>query len=121
MAAPTNVEDYLAGLPDGPRAALEDLRKTIIAAAPEATEAISYRMPAFKLHGRILVYFAAFKDHCSLFPASTEVLHACEDELEPYVSGKGTIRFTTDEPLPSALVEKIVRMRIAEVAARARL
>jgi uncharacterized protein YdhG (YjbR/CyaY superfamily) len=117
MATPTTVEDYLATLPDAERAALEKLRKTIKAAAPEATETISYQMPAFKLHGRFLVSYAAFKNHCSFFPASTKVLEAHGEELKPYFSGKGTIRFTTDKPLPSALVKKIVKARIAENAA----
>jgi uncharacterized protein YdhG (YjbR/CyaY superfamily) len=117
MAAPTSVEDYMAALPEAPRAALEKLRKTIKAAAPEATETISYQMPAFKLHGRFLVSYAAFKNHCSLFPASTKVLEAHGEELKPYFSGKGTIRFTVDEPLPSTLVKKIVKARIEENAA----
>lgn len=117
MAAPTSVEDYLAALPEEPRAALEKLRKTIKAAAPQATETISYQMPAFKLHGRFLVYYAAFKDHCSLFPASTKVLEALGEELKPYFSGKGTLRFHADKPIPAALVKKIVKTRIEENAA----
>jgi uncharacterized protein YdhG (YjbR/CyaY superfamily) len=117
MAAPTSVEDYLAAFPEAPRAALEKLRKTIKAAAPEATETISYQMPTFKEHGRFLVSFAAFKDHCSLFPASTKVLEAHGDELKPYFSGKGTLRFTADKPIPVALVKKIVKTRIEENAA----
>jgi uncharacterized protein YdhG (YjbR/CyaY superfamily) len=120
MAAPTSVEDYLAALPKESRAALEKLRKTIRAAAPEATEGISYQMPAFKDHGRSLVTYAAFKDHCSFFPMSTKVIEAHWEELEPFFSGKGTIRFTADEPLPAALVKKIVRARLAENAARGR-
>ncbi|MBI3456785.1 MAG: DUF1801 domain-containing protein [Candidatus Rokubacteria bacterium] len=104
MAGPTSVENYLAALPEAPRATLEKLRKTIKAAAPEATETISYQMPAFKLHGRFLVSHAAFKDHCSLFPASTKVLEAHGEALKPYFSGKGTLRFTADKPIPAALV-----------------
>jgi len=120
MATPASVEDYLAALPKGSRAALEKLRKTIKAAAPGATETISYQMPAFKEHGRLLVSYAAFKDHCSLFPMSMKVIEAHGEELEPYHTRKGTIRFTADEPLPAALVKKIVRARIAENAARRR-
>jgi uncharacterized protein YdhG (YjbR/CyaY superfamily) len=120
MAAPTSVENYLAALPEGSRAALEKLRTTIKAVAPEATETISYQMPAFKDHGRILVYYAAFKDHYSLFPASTAVMEALGDELKPHFSGKGTIRFDADKPLPVALVKKIVRARLEENAARRR-
>ena len=117
MAGPTSVEGYLAALPDAQRAALEKLRKTIMAAAPEATETISYQMPAFKLHGRFLVSYAAFKDHCSLFPASGRVRETFGEELQPYLAGKGTLRFTPDEPIPAALVTKIVKMRIEENAA----
>jgi uncharacterized protein YdhG (YjbR/CyaY superfamily) len=118
MSAPTSVVDYLAALPEGSRAALEKLRKTIRAAAPEATETISYRMPAFKDHGRFLVSYGAFKDHCSLFPASKAVMEALGEELKPYFTGKGTIRFQADTPLPAALVRKIVQVRIEENAAR---
>ena len=117
MAAPTSVDDYLAALPEAPRAVLEKLRKQIKAAAPGATETISYQMPAYKLNGRFLVSFAAFKNHCSLFPASEKMFEEYGDELEPYFSGKGTIRFTTDKPLPSALVKKIMKTRIEENAA----
>jgi uncharacterized protein YdhG (YjbR/CyaY superfamily) len=117
MAAPTSVEEYLAALPEEPRAALEKLRKTIKAAAPGATETISYQMPAFKDRGRFLVSYAAFKNHCSLFPASKAVLEELGEELKPYFSGKGTIRFQADKPLPDALVKKIVKVRIEENAA----
>ena len=120
MAAPTSVEDYLAALPEGSRAALEKLRTTIKAAAPEATEAISYQMPAFKDHGRSLVSYAAFKDHCSLFPMSMKVIETHREELKPYLTGKGTIRFHADKPLPAALVKKLVKARIEENAARGR-
>jgi uncharacterized protein YdhG (YjbR/CyaY superfamily) len=120
MAAPTSVEDYLAAVPEEPRATLEKLRRTIKAAAPDATETISYQMPAFKDDGRFLVSYAAFKDHCSLFPASEAVIQALGEELKPYFSGKGTIRFHADRPLPAALVRKIVKVRLEENAARRR-
>jgi uncharacterized protein YdhG (YjbR/CyaY superfamily) len=120
MAAPTSVEDYLAALPEEPRAALEKLRETIKAAAPEATELISYQMPAFKDHGRLLVSYAAFKNHCSLFPMSMKVIEAHREGLEPYYAVKGTIRFRADKPLPDALIEKLVKARIEENAARSR-
>jgi uncharacterized protein YdhG (YjbR/CyaY superfamily) len=118
MAAPTSVEDYLAALPEEPRAALEELRRTIKAAAPEATETVAYQMPAFKDHGRFLVSYAAFKDHCSLYPASGAVIEALGEELQPYFTGKGTIRFRADNRLPAALVTKIVMVRLEENAAR---
>jgi len=120
MDKPSSVEEYLAALPAHKRTALEKLRKTIKAAAPEAAETISYQMPAFKDHGRILVYYAAFKDHYSLFPASESVMEALGDELKPYFAGKGTIRFDADKPLPAALVRKIVKARIEENAAARR-
>ena len=116
MAGPTSVDDYLAAVPEGPRAALEKLRKTIKAAAPEATETISYQMPTFKLDGRFLVSYAAFKNHCSLFPASQAVLQAHGEAVKPYFSGRGTLRFTVEEPIPAGLVKKIVKTRIEEVA-----
>lgn len=110
-----DVDAYLASVPEGARRTLETLRKTIKAAAPEATETISYRIPTFKLYGRPLVYFAAFKDHCSLYPATEAVLEAHGEELKPYFSGKGTLRFTADSPIPAALVKKIVKTRIQEI------
>ncbi len=118
MATPTSVDDYLSALPEDQRVALERLRKTIRVAAPQATEKISYAMPAFEEEGRFLVSYAAFKDHCSLYPASTAVMEALGDELMPYFSGKGTLRFRVDDPIPTALVTKIVRVRLQENAAR---
>jgi uncharacterized protein YdhG (YjbR/CyaY superfamily) len=120
MAAPTSVEDYLAALPEESRAALMKLRKTIRSAAPEATETISYQMPAFKDHGRSLVAYAAFKDHCSFFPMSMKVIEAHWEELKPYHAGKGTIPFDVDRLLPAALVKKVVKARIEENAERRR-
>jgi uncharacterized protein YdhG (YjbR/CyaY superfamily) len=120
MATPTSVDDYLAALPEESRAAMERLRKTIKAAAPEATETISYQMPTFKDQGRFLVSYAAFKNHCSLFPASKAVMEALGEELKPYFSGKGTLRFQADKPIPAALVRKIVKARIEENAAARR-
>lgn len=112
--AANEVDDYLAKLPEEARAALEKLRKTIRAAAPKATEGFSYGIPAFKLHGRPLVSYAALKNHCSFFPMSPAVIEAHPKELEPYDTSKGTIRFSVDKPLPAALVRKLVKARIAE-------
>ena len=114
MAGPTSVEAYLADLPQPQRAALQKLRRTIRAAAPKATEGISYGIPTFKEGGRSLVWYAAFRDHCSLFPATRGVTEALGEELKPYLSGKGTLRFTPDRPLPAALVRKIVQTRRRE-------
>jgi uncharacterized protein YdhG (YjbR/CyaY superfamily) len=108
------VEDYLAALPPPERETLERLRATIRSVVPEATETISYQMPAFKLHGRFLVSYAAFRDHCSLFPANDRVREVCGDALRPYLSGKGTLRFTVEKPMPAALVKKVVRTRAKE-------
>src|SRR3990170_9056804 len=116
MTAPSDIEEYLAALPEGPRAVLQELRRTIAAAAPGATEAIAYGMPAFRLGGRFLVSYAAYKDHCSLFPASEAVRAALAEELAPNLSGKGTIRFRAEAPLPAALVRRIVEVRLEEVA-----
>jgi len=119
MAKPTSVEEYLAALPDDRRATVEQLRRTIRAAAPEATETIAYLMPAMRSHrGQFLVSYAAYKKHYSLFPASDAVIEAGGDELKPYLAGKGTIQFPADKPLPIALVTKIVKVRVAENAER---
>ena len=111
-----NVDEYLAGVPKEARATLEKLRRTIKAAAPMASEGISYQMPMYKHHGMV-VGFAAFKNHCSIFPGAA-VMDAFREELKPYDTSKGTIRFPVDKPLP-ALVKKLVRARIKENEARA--
>jgi uncharacterized protein YdhG (YjbR/CyaY superfamily) len=120
MATPTSVEEYLAALPAGQRAALEKLRKMIKAAAPEATETIAYQMPAIRVDGRLVVSYAAFKDHCSLFPMSYQVIRDNADALKPYLAAKSALHFTTDKPLPAALVKKIVEARLQENAVRRR-
>ena len=121
MATPTTVDEYMAALPAERRAAMELLRSTIKAAVPEATEVISYKMPAFKSHGgQFLVSYDAYKKHYSLFPASEAVIQACGDELTPHLFGSGTIRFAADKPIPVALVTKILEIRWAENAAAER-
>ncbi len=116
---PESVDDYLTSVPVDARAALLKLRKTIQAAAPKATEEISYQVPTFKHHGGLVAY-AAFPDHCSFFVMSTEVMRAHAAELEGYPVGKGSIRFPADKPLPAALVKKLVKARIVENEVRAR-
>lgn len=111
------VDDYLAAQPPGARATLEKLRKAIRAAAPEAEEVISYRIPTFKL-GSPLVAFAGFKDHCGFYLMSTGALRAHAADLKGYELNKGSIRFAIDKPLPAALVKKLVQTRIAENEAR---
>ena len=114
---PKSIDDYLAGVSEDKRAALEKLRRAIRAAAPKAEECISYGMPAFRLDGRMLVYFHAAKNHCSLFPGAFPLV-ACKKEVKNYNTSKGTIRFSADKPLPPALVRKLVKARIAQNAER---
>jgi uncharacterized protein YdhG (YjbR/CyaY superfamily) len=115
---PTSVKQYLSWQSDEQRAALDRLREVISAAAPEATEGISYSMPAFLLDGKGLVCYAAFKDHYSLFPMSAAVITTHAAELGERVTGKGTIRFEYGERLPIGLVKKIVKTRVAELEAK---
>ena len=115
-ASKTDVDRYLAGLPDDQRAALERLRKTIRAAAPKAEECISYMLPAFRLDGKVLVLFGATARHCAFYPGSGTAVNALGDELKGYSTSKGTIRFDPARPLSAALVRKIVKHRIAENA-----
>ncbi len=116
MEKPKDINEHLATLPAHARAAVEELRDTIQAAAPDAVPAISYSMPAFKLNGHGVVCFAGFKDHYSLFPglAPFELI----PELEKHRSGRGTIRFEYDQELPVGLVKKVVKLRVADIEAR---
>jgi uncharacterized protein YdhG (YjbR/CyaY superfamily) len=116
-AAPKTVDEYMASVPPKFRTALQRLRKTIKATAPEAEEVISYGMPAFRKDGT-LVYYAAFTDHCSFFVGSPKVRRQFAAQLKPFAGGKGTFRFTPEHPLPAALVARIVKARLAENAAR---
>src|SRR3979411_787757 len=111
--APKDVDEYLATVPEPARSTLNRMRATIRSAVPpEATEVISYRMPAFK-HNRVLVWFAAFSDHCSLFPTAA-VIEKFKNELKPFSTSKGTIQFQTSKPLPVALIKKLVKARVAQ-------
>ncbi len=110
---PATIDEYLAGLSDDKRAALEKLRNTIRRAAPKAEECISYSLPAFRLNG-LLVGFGATANHCAFYPMSGTTVEAHEKDLEGYDTSKGTIRFQPDKPLPAALVRKLVKARIAE-------
>src|SRR5712691_12251146 len=107
-----DVDEYLAGVPKEARAVLEKLRQTIKAAAPMASEVISYQMPMYKHHGMV-IGFAAFKHHCSIFPGAA-VMDAHKEELKGYSTSKGAIRFPVDKPPSAALVKKLVKARIAE-------
>jgi uncharacterized protein YdhG (YjbR/CyaY superfamily) len=118
MAAPTTVEEYMAELPDDRRAVLEELRKTINAAAPDATETIAYQMPSLRSSdGRFLVSYASFKAHYSLFPASDEVVKGLGAAIQPFLAGQGTIRFPASRPIPMDLVTKVIEIRVKEHAA----
>jgi uncharacterized protein YdhG (YjbR/CyaY superfamily) len=108
-----DVNAYIEAAPGGSQKGLRALRRAIRAAAPQAEETISYGMPAYKHHGQ-LVYFAAFKDHCSFFPGSKAMLKIFSKELKPFDASGGTIRFTPEKLLPATLVRKIVKARVAE-------
>jgi uncharacterized protein YdhG (YjbR/CyaY superfamily) len=117
MPTPTTVDEYIAGLPGDRRAVIESMRATIRAAAPTATETIAYGMPALRTDdGRFLVSYAAYKKHCSLFPASGVVVEALGAELTPYLAQKATIQFPIGSPVPLALVARVVEIRAAELA-----
>lgn len=114
------IDEYMETLPKDVRTVLENLRKTIKSVAPKAEETISYQMPAFKYYG-MLVYFAAFKNHCSFFPGgSASLAKELEAELKPYKTSKGTLQFTVDKPLPATLVKKIVKIRMKQNEERER-
>jgi uncharacterized protein YdhG (YjbR/CyaY superfamily) len=119
MGEPSSVDGYPAALPQASRPALEKLRKVVRAPAPRATEALFYGVPASRDHRSVIVAYAAFHDHCSLFPLRARVIKAHRDKLRPYSTGKGTMRFTAARPLPAALVRRMVEARIAENAERA--
>ncbi|HXY23831.1 MAG TPA: DUF1801 domain-containing protein [Candidatus Acidoferrum sp.] len=111
------VDEYLARVPEPARTTLNHIRAVIREAAPpEATEVISYKIPAIKYKG-VLVWFAAFASHCSLFPTAA-VIEQFKDELKGYTLSKGTIQFPIDKPLPDALVRKMVEARVAQVEAK---
>ena len=109
-----SVSTYLAKLPAPRRASLQQLRRVIAAAAPDAEETMSYGIPAFKLEGRMLVWFAAFAEQVSLFPGAG-VIAAHAAALESYTTSKGTIRFRLDEKLPARLVARLVKAKVAEL------
>src|SRR5499427_10367166 len=112
--AARTVDEYLAETPEPARTTLQHIRKVIKSVVPkETTEVISYRIPMFKYRG-MLVGYAAFAKHCSLFPTGSGVIEKFSKELKNYSTNKGTIRFSADKPLPDALIKKIVKARVAE-------
>src|SRR5712675_2956857 len=115
--APKDVDEYLAGVPEPARSTLNKMRATIRSAVPpEATEVISYRMPAFR-HNTVLVWFAAFSEHCSLFPTAA-IIEKFKNELKPFSTSKGTIQFPTNKPLPMGLIKKLVKARVAQTESK---
>jgi uncharacterized protein YdhG (YjbR/CyaY superfamily) len=109
-----DVDAYLAAVPEPARSTLEKVRATIRSAVPpDATECLSYGMPAFRYNG-VLVSYAAFKNHCSFFPMQASLTDTMTDDLKPYRTSKGTLRFALDKPLPVALVKRIVKARVAD-------
>jgi uncharacterized protein YdhG (YjbR/CyaY superfamily) len=115
-----SVDEYITSQPEAVRRTLSRVRNTIRKAVPEAEEVISYKIPAYKLHGRILIFFAGWKEHWALYPASGTAVAAFKDELSAYAISKGTIRFPLSQPVPVNLIGRIAKFRAKEVAERAK-
>ncbi|HUQ82357.1 MAG TPA: DUF1801 domain-containing protein [Gemmatimonadaceae bacterium] len=118
MAKPETTAEYLAGLTPEQRAGLEKIRKAIVSAVPKVAPSFSYRMPAFTLEGRPLIWYAAWKHHFSLYPLSDAMREAHAGEVEGLGTEKGTIRFPAKDPLPLDLIKRLVKTRAAEVRTR---
>ena len=114
MSGAKEVDEYIEALPEARRAAMQELRDILVAGAPEADEAISYKMPALRMNGRFFMSYDAFKAHYSLFPSTDAMEKELGDELRPYLAGKGTLRFAADQPLPAELIRRIVEIRRRE-------
>lgn len=119
-SAPKNVAAYLATQPPSVRKLLARVRGIIRKAVPGADETISYQIPTYKLHGKPVIYFAAFKEHYSVYPSNARLVKALKDELEGYEMSKGTIRFPLSEPVPVKVIERIAKFRAREVAGMAK-
>lgn len=118
MATPRGIDDYLAALDEPKRTTLQKLRQTILGLVPDADEGISYGMPAFRLEGKVIAGFAAFKNHLAYLPHSGSVLGDLSDDLVGYESTPGSLHFPIDKPLPKSLVKKLVAARLKEVRKR---
>lgn len=114
MTGVRTVADYFADTPPKARKALKQLRAAIRGAVPGVTERISYRIPTFELDGRYLLYIAAFKEHVSVYPVTAGIVATYGHAIAPYRAGKGTLRFSLDEPIPVALVAKLAKVRVQE-------
>ena len=119
MAKAASVAEFLAGLPADQRKALERLRKQVLSAAPVATELINYGVPMFRVGGKNLVAMTAGKSHCSFLPMSPAVVKAHAKELAGFETATGTIRFKPDEPIPAAIVRKLVKARLKKIGGAA--
>jgi uncharacterized protein YdhG (YjbR/CyaY superfamily) len=115
-----SVDEYIATHPEDVQAILQRVRSTIRKAVPGAEEVISYQIPTFKLHGAYVVYFAGWKQHYSLYPATDHLVAAFKDDLVPYKVDKGTIRFPLSQPVPVQLIERIAKFLAKEASERAR-
>jgi uncharacterized protein YdhG (YjbR/CyaY superfamily) len=111
------VDAYIEALPEDRRTVTQQLRGIITAAAPQAVEAIAYKMPALRLEGRFFMSYDAYKGHCSLFPWTQLMVEELGDEIAPYLSGKGTLHFRSGEPLPVDLIRRIVAIRLRDFGA----
>jgi uncharacterized protein YdhG (YjbR/CyaY superfamily) len=109
------IDAYLQGLDEPKRSTLQQLRQTILEIVPDAEECISYGLPAFRVHGKVIAGFAAFKNHLSYLPHSGSVLPELADELAGYQGTRGSLHFPVDQPLPSALVEKLIATRLRQI------
>ena len=118
--ARSEVRAYFGALPPNSRRALKEVRDAIRGAAPGVVEGFSYRMPAFKLDGRALVWCAGWKHHVSIYPMTANIRRAYSRELEGYEMSTGTIRFPLDKPIPSALIKRLVKARVAELRTKKR-
>ena len=114
-----SIDEYIATQPKAAQVTLKRIRATIRKAVPQAEETISYQIPAFKLHGRIMMYFAAWREHYSIYPSSDRLVAAFKKELAPYDLDKGTIRFPIDGPIPMTLIEGIARFQATLATERA--
>lgn len=111
----SDIDDYLKSVKPSQKVVLERIRKVIKQAVPDAAEMISYGVPTFKYNKRPLIYFAAFKDHMSIYPTSDEMISKIGEELAKFRTGKGTLQFTEEKPISGPLVQKIVNFRLAEM------
>ena len=113
--APNDIDRYLAGLDEPQRSTLDALRKSIMEVVPGAEQSISYGMPAFKVGGKTVAGFAAFKNHLSYLPHSGSVLATLSDDVAPYETSKGSLKFAINKPLPKRLVKKLIHTRMQEL------